>query len=194
MSNLRRILTEAMDAASRFIPPDERKHFYVVGGAALVRYGSPRKTEDVDIVVTPETLNKFFEEAGKDRRFRRYPDDSWCYICEGEGIEDVETHFDFLAAGGEFAPARLHGLRTFPGAALASLADIAVMKANAYSSRNKQQDLEDMMFALNRMVEQNETFAQYKFQEKELESIKQLADQYDTEDLLEKAIGGELKK
>jgi len=35
MSNLKRILIEAMDAASRFIP--EKENFYVVGGAALAR-------------------------------------------------------------------------------------------------------------------------------------------------------------
>jgi len=66
-----------MDAASAFISKEERRGFYVVKGVALVRYGSTRKTDDVDIVITPETLHKFFEAAGKDRRFRRSPDDSW---------------------------------------------------------------------------------------------------------------------
>ena len=59
-------------------------------------------------------------------------------------------------------------MRVFPGAVLASLADIAVMKANAYRSREEKYDLEDMVF----VVEKNETFAEYGFKEKELESIR----------------------
>jgi len=194
MSNLQRILNEAMDAASRFIPEKERGNFYVVGGAALARYGSTRKTDDVDFAVTPQTLYQFIEAAEKDHRFQKHPDDSWTYTCEGEDIAETEVRLEFLAAGSEFAPAKLHGGQVFPGALLASLADIAVMKANAYNSRNEDHDLEDMKFALNKMVEKKETFAVYKFKEEELETIKEVAAHHRLEELLEKAIGGELGK
>ena len=99
-----------------------------------------------------------------------------------------------MAAGSEFGPAKLHGGQAFSGALLASLADIAIMKANAYRSRNEQHDLGDMKFALNKMVEKKETFAIYKFKEEELETINEVAAHHGLEELLKKAIGGELKK
>ena len=58
MSNfLQRILIEATDATSAFIPKEERRNFHALGGAALTRYGSTRGTDDVDFAITPETLN-----------------------------------------------------------------------------------------------------------------------------------------
>ncbi len=47
-----------------------------------------------------------------------------------------------------------------------------------YPSRDDKHDFTDMVFALNKMVENNETFAGYKFKEKELELIKQIAVQH----------------
>ncbi len=55
------------------------------------------------------------------------------------------------------------------GVVLASLADIAVMKANAYHSRDN-----DMVFAVNKMVE---------MKEKELELIKQIVVPHGLEEL-----------
>jgi hypothetical protein len=53
MSNRRlpwqRLLIEGMTAASEFISEDMRADFLVIGGAAMVQYGSTRFTRDVDI-------------------------------------------------------------------------------------------------------------------------------------------------
>jgi len=58
-----RVLIEAMNAASGLLDENVRKDFLIIGGAALVRYGSSRRTEDVDIAITAESLNAFTEMA-----------------------------------------------------------------------------------------------------------------------------------
>jgi len=70
--------------------------------------------------------------------------------CQGEGIEEIDVYLNFLAAGSEFDPAMLHGIFVFPGAVLASLADIAVMKANAYRSCNDETILRIWCLCLTR--------------------------------------------
>ncbi len=62
----------------------------------------------------------------------------------------------------------------FPGVVLASLADIAVMKANAYHSRDNENDFNDMVFAVNKIVE---------MKEKELELVKQIVVLHGLEEL-----------
>jgi len=75
----RRVLIEAMTAASNLVDEGMRRDFLVIGGAALVRYGSTRRTRDVDIAITAKTLDAFMEKAGMDSRFRKHPDASWTY-------------------------------------------------------------------------------------------------------------------
>jgi hypothetical protein len=38
-----------------------RKDFLIIGGTALIRYSSTHNTQDVDIAITPQTLNAFWE-------------------------------------------------------------------------------------------------------------------------------------
>ena len=82
-----------MTAASEFISENMRKDFLIVGGAALVRYGSSRNTRDIDIAITSQTLQVFWEKAHDDSRFSLHPD--------GPGVEGLQAEFEFLMIGEE---------------------------------------------------------------------------------------------
>ena len=77
-----------------------------------------------------------------DSRFRTHPNASWKYTCQGEGIEDFVVEIEFLDVGGEFVP-KLHRITKFDPVYVASLADIALMKAG-----RRHMILEDLNFAL----------------------------------------------
>ena len=74
--------------------------------------------------------------------------------------------------GGGFVP-KLHGVTKFGPVCVASLADMVLMKALAYQSREETKDFDDLKFALRVMVEKEETFKQYRFQGSEIETIKE---------------------
>ena len=59
---------------------------------------------------------------------------------------------------------------------VASLADIALMKALAYQDREKADDLEDLNFALGMMVRRGETFTRYGFKQSEIEVISEVVE------------------
>ena len=93
------MLIEAMNAALELVDENIRKNFLIIGGASLARYGSLRKTKDVDIAITAETLSAFMEKAAKDPRFKKHCDDQWAYTTQEEGIEGLEVRFEFLDLG-----------------------------------------------------------------------------------------------
>ena len=126
----KRLLIETMTAASELISEDIRKDFLVIGGAALARYGSPRNTQDVDIAITPQTLGVFWDRAESDPRFSMHPDGRWVYTCQGTGVKGVAVEIEFLRIGGEFVP-KLRGMTKFDSIWIASLPDIAIMKARS---------------------------------------------------------------
>jgi hypothetical protein len=169
------MLIEAMTAASEFIDENVRKDFLIIGGAALARYGSLRKTDDIDIAITAETLNVFVEKAKTDPRFAQHPDGEWTYTCQEESIEGLGVRFEFLQLGGPFLP-EIRGVTTFGAVQVASLADIVLMKAFAYRNRGEVYDLDDMKFALRLMAQKGETF-QDKFKESEMRVIDGVADE-----------------
>jgi hypothetical protein len=159
-----------MAAASKLVDENVRKDFLIIGGAALVKYGSSRRTDDVDIAITAATLNMFMEQAKTDPRFKLHPDDEWSYTCQGEGIAGLDVRFEFLELGGPFVP-KMHGMTKFRDVCLASLADIVLMKAHAYQGRGEEADFIDMRFALRLMAEKGETFQRFKFKSSEIRVI-----------------------
>lgn len=71
------------------------------------------------------------------------------------------VEIEFLDIAGEFVP-KLHVITKFDPVYVASLADIALMKALVYQDREKADDLEDLNFALSMMVRRGETFTGYR--------------------------------
>ena len=123
-------MKEAMTAASELVAEADRHSFLVIGGPAMIRYGSERTTRDVDI----ETLGMFTEKARMDHRFREGPDGSWTCKCREEGIEGFDVPLEFLEIGGGFIP-KLHGMMKSGPVCVASLADMVLMKALTYQDR-----------------------------------------------------------
>jgi len=66
-------ILEAFHAAVALIPKDLRGGFVLVGGACLLTLGSDRKTEDVDVAVTPPSLHA----AANDSRLKEDFSDNW---------------------------------------------------------------------------------------------------------------------
>lgn len=54
---------------------------------------------------------------------------------------------------------------------VASLPDIAVMKAYAFQNRNEDRDYTDLLYALGKMKRVGETFAQYRLKQSEIITI-----------------------
>lgn len=119
----------------------ERLRYVLVGGAALVIYGMPRTTLDIDIYVpaSEEVLNKLFETAHRlglkteqkdiaaTRHLPNLFKDQWiCFSYKGRDILDVfladEKEFDKLYNNSEGRKIRNIGIM------VASLKDIEKMK------------------------------------------------------------------
>jgi len=110
-------------------------------------------------LITPQSLNTFEHQAGNDSRFSKDSDGRWVYTCDGTDVEGLKVEFEFLAIGGEFVP-RLCGITAFDPVWVASLPDIAVMKANAYENRCESRDLKDLVYALGALKRAGLTLAQ----------------------------------
>ena len=161
-----RLQIEAMTAASEFISED--MFFLIIGGAALVQYGS---TRDVDIAITPQTLNAFWEKAKSDSRFDIQADEHWARGGR-RGVEGLSAEFEFLAIGEQYVP-KLCGLVTkFDPVWTASLADIAVTKAYAYQDRGEDCDYEDLLFAPGEMKKAGQKLAQYGIKQSDIATIR----------------------
>jgi hypothetical protein len=166
-----RLLIEGMTAASELISEDIRADFLIIGGAALIQYGSNRFTRDIDIAITPQTLHAFEEKARKDPRFKLHSDGHWAYTAQGSEVEDLVVEFEFLAVGNEFVP-KMRGMTRFDPIWVAWLADIAVMKARAYRDRDEPRDKEDLLYVLGEMKKTGQTLGQYGVEESEITVIR----------------------
>lgn len=74
-------LFEAYAAAVQLLPSDLREQFVLIGGTSMLVLGGDRKTNDVDIEATPESLNAFAEAASTDPRFSQDAVSTWYYAC-----------------------------------------------------------------------------------------------------------------
>lgn len=67
-------LAETFDAASSLLPAPLRSEFVLVSRAALARWGRGRRTEDVDIACSKESMLEFRGALEHDPRFSVDPD------------------------------------------------------------------------------------------------------------------------
>ncbi|PUU75245.1 hypothetical protein B9Z19DRAFT_363063 [Tuber borchii] len=141
---------EAARAAWELIGEEHIENFAVVGGAALLFYGSDNRTEDTDIAVTRESIDKFYQLARSDPRFAEDPYvGPWRYHTSF----DFDVFIDFLDKSG--AGGCLHELKghcLIDGVPIATLADIAVSKGAAWLDRGLGKDLDGVDYVLRRMA------------------------------------------
>ena len=107
--------------------------------------GSDRRTEDVDVAITAESLHAFEEAAAKDSRFSVDVVRAWSYQCPTTAIV---VQFEFLAMNGGFVP-KIRAQRPALAGFRAGLGELAIMKANAFESREEPKDLLDFAFTLD---------------------------------------------
>ncbi|MCJ1431686.1 hypothetical protein MMC27_001041 [Xylographa pallens] len=150
-------LLEAYVVTVSLLPPPLRAEFPIIGGASLVMLGSQRRTEDADFAVSAAALMEFEEAASNDPRFSKGNVADWTYSCQGKGIEEVKV----VKMVGE-------GFR-------AGMGELVRMKANTYTARGEQKDVEDVGFLLDKMEETGEGFEGVELEEEDLENLEAAA-------------------
>lgn len=116
-------------------------------------------------------MHAFEEKARSDLRFSLHADGHWAYTGQGSGVEGLQIEFEFLAVGNEFVP-KVWGVTKFDPVWVASLADIAVMKASAYQNRDEDRDHEDLLYILGEMMRAGQTLRHYGIEENEIAVIR----------------------
>lgn len=162
---LKNALLEAFIAAASLLPDAYAKEFVLVGGTALLYLGSTRSTNDVDFVITAQSLNAFEAAAQNDSRFSKDSTEQWHYTSPANGII---IPFEFLAAGGGFVSASKSPQLTSLGGYIPSLEELAVMKANAFNNRSELNDLSDLEFILRKMSDEGKRFENVDEEDKEI--------------------------
>jgi hypothetical protein len=88
-------LLETFTEASSLLPEHLKRKFILVGGTAMISLGSDRETEDVDFVITPESLFAFEQAAALDPRFSK-DSISWSYHCVEPASNGFSIEIEFL--------------------------------------------------------------------------------------------------
>lgn len=124
------------------------------------------------MVITAESLHAFEQAAAKDSRFSVDAVRTWYY---NSSKVDISVQFEFLAMDGGFVPtirAQRPALAGFP----AGLGELAIMKANAFESREEDKDLSDFAFALDLLqANKDEGFHDINMEDEDLEALKSAA-------------------
>ena len=143
-------LLDAFSAASDLVPPGLRQQFLLIGGAATIAHGEPRRrTTDVDIAGTAETLSFLWAAAeagiggfqkGKDERI------SWL-----DPSRDWKVPIDICEQGGGWVPL-LQSAHQFRNGYMATISDLLLVRATTVLDRGDIQDYEDFGFLLGIMT------------------------------------------
>ena len=144
------VLFEAYISAIKLLPQTLKNRFVLIGGTSMLALGSMRKTADVDVAITAESLNAFQEAAAKDSHFSVDAMRTWSYTSP---TLDICVQFEFLAMNGGFIHT-IRAQRPFRDGFRAGLGELAIMKANAFESREEDNDMKDFIFVLD-LLENN---------------------------------------
>jgi hypothetical protein len=147
----RRALAEALEAIQTHINKALNPLFTLVGGYALFLHGRNRLTMDLDFAIDAPSLSRWEESVSNDPRFKRDTFSQWSYYCTGSGIEGLTVAIDFLDLQHSSDIGALHGMQTTDGYQVATLKELAILKAEAILSREAEKDGLDLIWILQRM-------------------------------------------
>ena len=147
-----------MDAIQSHLHPLSRPNFILVGGFALHFHGMERATEDLDFAITAQSLNQWKTSVANDSRFVYEPGGDWRYYCTGEEIEDVGVTIEFLNVPELTQMGSVTGALAESGIWVATLEELAMLKAEALVSRSEMRDGADLLWILQRMVAERRQF------------------------------------
>ena len=140
----------------------------------MLSLGGSRKTEDVDIAVTAETLDAFQEAAILDPRFSQDVMLSWTYTGNTPETRGITVTLEFLAMGGGFVPEIRAARPIALGGFRAGLAELIVMKARTLDSRDEARDARDLRFLLEKMEGSDENFRDVELEEEDQEIMEDM--------------------
>jgi Nucleotidyl transferase AbiEii toxin, Type IV TA system len=147
----RRALEEALEAIQNHLRPLSRPNFILIGAFALHFHGMERATEDLNFAVNSQSLNQLQTSVASDSRFVYEPGGDLRYYCTGEGIEDVGVTIEFIDVPQLTHMEGVTGISMESGIRVATLEELAMLKAEALVNRSKAQDGEDLLLILQKM-------------------------------------------
>jgi predicted nucleotidyltransferase len=165
MSGTQKALREALEAIQTHVPPQLRPMFILVGGFALHLHGMDRATQDLDFFITAESLNEWEIAAADDTRFTLHVDMQWSYNCSGAEIEDVTVYIDFIDATTLFYLESVVGASIGGNILVATLEELAVLKAEALVGRMELRDAMDLLWILQKTDTSKEPFNRLSIQQ-----------------------------
>ena len=129
---------------------EHRDNFLIVGGTALLLHGYPIFTNDADIAITAESLDKFETLAKLDPRFSQSQFGEWAF----QSPRGFRVKIDFLDKTGETGC--LHECSDYAlidGMPVTTLVDLAIGKGQAWVNRENPKDLFGFKCAVKKMTE-----------------------------------------
>ncbi|PUU77256.1 hypothetical protein B9Z19DRAFT_1065995 [Tuber borchii] len=156
---------EAARVVWEMLGEEHLENFAVVGGAALLFYGSTIMTNDADLAITGDSYTKFLNAVKEDRRFSEGFFGKWEYWSS----YDFMVEIDFINKNGDGD--YLHELRGYSlidGIPVARLVDLAIGKGTAWVQRKNQKDFTGLKYAVMMMAQRGLDFKGLDEQAKEL--------------------------
>jgi hypothetical protein len=146
-----RALEEALEAITIHLRPLSRPNFVLIGRFALRFCGMEHATEDLNFSVNSQSLNQWQTSVVDDSRFVYKPGGDWHYYCTGEGIEDIGVTIEFVNIAQLTRMDGVTGVSTESGIWVATLEELAILKAEALVNRLETKDEADLLWILQRM-------------------------------------------
>jgi hypothetical protein len=147
-----RALAEAFSAFQRLIGDNHRPGFVLIGGYALQFHGLNRVTRDIDYSISPESFQHFAEVAASDPRFiHNKAAATWTYYCSDAANTDLTVEFDFVDLPAMLGIEGIEGRRLHGAGQVATLQELAVLKAISFFERQAAKDGGDLLWILEKM-------------------------------------------
>jgi hypothetical protein len=102
-------------------------------------------TEDLDFSITPNLLNHCETSIESDSRFVHGANSQWCYRCTGEDIEGVGVAINCLDIMEMSQMDKIVGTFSNDNFWVASLQELAILKAEALVERSEAKDALDLL-------------------------------------------------
>ncbi|KAL1303887.1 hypothetical protein AAFC00_000341 [Neodothiora populina] len=149
LTNLQQGCLDAYAAACNLMPPDLLRAFILIGGAATIAQGSPeRKTEDINIAVSPDALVAFVSLADNRRGgFARHNDESFTWDVTAQGKVSFQIPIELLLIPGPFVPRSL-SVDKFRSGFVATIQELVRLRMSSLVGRGDDKDYRDLQLLL----------------------------------------------
>lgn len=141
-------LLECFQAGTRLVPPELRRDFILVGGAASIAHSSCLWTDDVDVAGSPKALFQFQEAVRKGaREFKKGP----CETIDFVSPQGTRVPVECLILNGDFVKA-IAVVEPLHEGFVASPAELLLLRAETVVGRGTDGDVADFRWLLKKTV------------------------------------------